>query len=128
MITNLFNKKSLTIITGVILIALAGVFSLRAEEEATTNPNISVVESKYVCMVNNKLFQDEQIPVEVDGKTYYGCCEMCKAKLEKNLQSRYSIDPVSGVKVDKSTSVIGATKTGKVYYFESKANLIKFEN
>ncbi|NIQ16100.1 MAG: hypothetical protein GTO02_17425 [Candidatus Dadabacteria bacterium] len=89
---------------------------------------MKIVEPQFVCMVNNKLFNDEQIPVNVEGKTYYGCCEMCKGKLENNIQSRVSIDPVSGVKVDKATSVIGVTASGKVYYFENKSNLQKFGN
>ena len=123
----MINKKTSSIFIGMILLIFAGVFTLKASEKVT-NPNISLVESKYVCMVNNKLFKDVQIPVQVEGKTYYGCCEMCKGKLENYPQSRASIDPVSGVKVDKATSVIGATKTGKVYYFESVSNLNKFQN
>ncbi len=50
---------------------------------------------KYVCMINNQVFDKEQIPVEVDGKTYYGCCAMCKERLAKDADSRKAVDPVS---------------------------------
>lgn len=81
------------------------------------------VEAQYVCMINNKLFDKAQIPVTVNGKTYYGCCPMCKEKLENSAAARTATDPISGKKVDKATAVIGAQADGKVYYFENEANL-----
>ena len=91
-------------------------------------PANKLIETKaeMVCMVNNKLFRDKQIPVIVDGKTYYGCCEMCKKTLAENEKARTAIDPVSKNKVDKATAIIGTTLNGKVYYFENKENLAKF--
>lgn len=94
--------------------------------KADSAPAVVQVESKYVCMINNQLFNKEQIPVVVEQKTYYGCCEMCEAKLKADPVSRAAIDPVSGDQVDKATSVIGATADGKVYYFESAENLEAF--
>lgn len=84
------------------------------------------VEAKYVCMINNKLFDKAQIPVEVAGKTYYGCCPMCKAKLEKSVQARTATDPVSKKTVDKATAVIGAKADGTVFYFENEKNMKLF--
>jgi YHS domain-containing protein len=84
------------------------------------------VEAKYVCMINNKLFDKVQIPVKVAGKTYYGCCAMCKAKLEKSVQARTATDPVSKKTVDKATAVIGAKADGTVFYFESEKNMKLF--
>ena len=77
-------------------------------------------------MVTNKLFPNVQIPVEVANKTYYGCCEMCKAQLANNPEKRVATDPVSGKSVDKSDAIIGAAPNGSVYYFENKANLDSF--
>lgn len=91
-----------------------------------TTPTLSEVESKYVCMINDQIYDKEQIPVEVEGKTYYGCCKMCEATLKNDPNSRESIDPVSNRKVDKAESVIGATQNGGVYYFENKTNLLNF--
>jgi YHS domain-containing protein len=84
------------------------------------------VEPQYVCMINNKLFDKPQIPVTVGGKTYYGCCPMCKEKLEKSAEARSAADPVSRKTVDKATAVIGAAADGTVHYFENEENLQKF--
>jgi YHS domain-containing protein len=78
------------------------------------------VEPQKVCMVNDTVFQRDQIPVQVDGRTYYGCCEMCKGRLGTDAAIRSAKDPVSGQTVDKAKAVIGATPDGKVLYFESE--------
>lgn len=84
------------------------------------------VEPKRVCMVNDTVFPKDQIPVVVSGKTYFGCCEMCKGRLGTDASIRSSVDPVSGKPVDKATAVIGATKDGKVLYFESEKTFRTF--
>lgn len=75
-----------------------------------------------VCMVNDQFMGREQIPVEVGGKTYFGCCEMCKGRLASDATARVGKDPVSGKAVDKSSAVIGKRPNGEVVYFESAAN------
>ena len=92
-----------------------------------TSHTLKPIEAKYVCMVNDTAFDKEQIAVEVDGKTYFGCCAMCEARLKKDTDIRSAVDPVSGVQVDKAEAVIGADNQGKVYYFESSANLDKYK-
>jgi YHS domain-containing protein len=87
-----------------------------------------VVETKYVCMINNQRFAKEQIPVVVAGKTYYGCCEMCKAALKNKPSNRVAVDPVSGKQVDKAKAVIGADSSDRVVYFESMENLKKYNS
>ena len=84
------------------------------------------VEAKMVCMMNDKTFDKEQMAIEIDGKTYYGCCPMCKEMLSKDPEKRSSTDPVSGNKVDKAAAVIGADPHGMVYYFENQENFHKF--
>lgn len=81
------------------------------------------VATPYVCMVNNRVYDREQIPVRVGTRTYYGCCEGCKGRLAHDAQIRVAIDPVSGQVVDKATAVAGALPDGRVYYFESEKNL-----
>ncbi|MBI3650511.1 MAG: hypothetical protein HY231_05620 [Acidobacteria bacterium] len=111
-----------------VAILLSGVAVLTAQARPALQDNGLVqVESKYVCMINNQRFDKEQIPVAVQGKTYYGCCEMCKGKLQGDAKSRMAIDPVSHKKVDKAKAIIGATADGKVFYFESLANLKKYK-
>jgi YHS domain-containing protein len=98
-----------------LLCLLAFALSVQAGGEG-----VRPVETKKVCMVNNQVFDKDQIPVVVDGKTYYGCCEMCKERLSKDAAIRSAVDPVSGKTVDKATAVIGALPDGKVLYFESE--------
>ncbi len=80
------------------------------------------VEAKFVCMMNDKAFDKEQMAIEVEGKTYYGCCPMCKDMLEKDAAKRTATDPVSGKPVDKATAIIGADPHGVTYYFENEEN------
>jgi YHS domain-containing protein len=84
------------------------------------------VEPKNVCMINDRSMAMEQIPVAVEGRTYYGCCPMCKERLLKDASSRFAIDPVTGRKVDKAKAVIGALPGAAVLYFESAETLAKY--
>ncbi|PWT88151.1 MAG: hypothetical protein C5B54_11090 [Acidobacteria bacterium] len=95
-------------------------------EDTSKNNQLVPVQSKFVCMVNDKAFDKEQIPVEVEGKTYYGCCQMCKDKLAQDSQIRTATDPVSGKKVDKATAVIAKQADGSVVYFENEENMKKY--
>jgi YHS domain-containing protein len=85
---------------------------------------IGNVQTSYVCFVNNKYMGKEQIPVEVNGKTYYGCCQGCVGNLQKNRKTRYAVDPYSKKEVDKSIAyiVVKPGGTGEVLYFESENN------
>lgn len=85
------------------------------------------VPADHVCMVNDTRFPAPQIPVPVAGKTYFGCCEMCKGRLAADTVVRSAIDPVSGNPVDKATAVIGAFPNGKVLYFENEKNLTAYQ-
>lgn len=76
-----------------------------------------------VCMVNNTYMGKAQIPVEVDGKTYFGCCPMCKERLENEPDTRFAVDPVTGEKVDKATAVLAQDDEGAVLYFASEQTL-----
>lgn len=79
-----------------------------------------VTDRSQVCMVNNQYMGRPQIPTTVGGKTYYGCCPMCKGRLEKEASARTAKDPVSGRDVDKAVAVIGKQDDGDVLYFESR--------
>ena len=94
--------------------------------DALSAESLKPIESKFICMVNNTAFDKEQIAVEVDGKTYFGCCSMCEARLQKDAAIRMATDPVSGIEVDKAEAVIGTDTNGKAYYFENTTNLEKY--
>ena len=85
-----------------------------------------VADTDKVCMMNDRYMGTAQIPVEVDGKRYYGCCAMCKERLAKDRRARVALDPVSGKEVDKATALIAKRADGSVLYFENEANLKKY--
>lgn len=91
-------------------------------QKLTPVPNVEV------CMVNDIHFNRPQIPVNFAGKTYYGCCEMCKTTLATQASSRMAIDPISKKGIDKASAVIGAKADGSVVYFENKKNFDKYSS
>jgi YHS domain-containing protein len=85
-----------------------------------------VADRALVCMVNDMDMGKAQIPVVVEGRTYYGCCAMCKERLSKDAAVRSAIDPVSGKSVDKAKAVIGKRPDGSIVYFETESNLRRY--
>ncbi len=90
------------------------------DPSASASPLTRVTDRGLVCMVNNQFMGRPQIPIEVEGRTYFGCCEMCQGRLANEPTSRLARDPVSGGTVDKATAVIGKTSDGAVLYFENE--------
>jgi len=99
----------------------------QGQSDQSKGQGLVQAEAKYVCMINDQLFNKEQIPVAVGNRTYYGCCEMCKTTLRNDPKSRQAIDPVSKKKVDKATAIIGVDADGSAYYFENAENLKQFK-
>jgi YHS domain-containing protein len=79
-----------------------------------------------VCMVNDQFMGKPQIPVQVEGRTYYGCCPACKERLETQPAIRTATDPVTGEEVDKARAVIVQDASGKIFYFASEASLQRY--
>ncbi len=99
------------------------------KEKVVTAQKGAKLKSSEVCYVNNAFMRAEQIPVMVEGKIYYGCCEGCVDKLKNNLDGvRYSTDPLTGEKVDKATAyiVLKPNSTNDVLYFASEKNYNEF--
>lgn len=92
------------------------------------NDNQLIVKSSLVCYVNNKYMGKEQLPIEYDNKTYYGCCEGCVLNLKNNEEVRYAKDPLTGEMVDKALAIISlrSANTDDVYYFASMKNYRDF--
>ncbi len=83
------------------------------------------ISAELVCMVNDAYMGGKkQIPVPFEGKTYYGCCQMCVGRIKNDPQVRYAKDPVTGEKVDKSEAYIvrKGNHSDEVLYFQSKEN------
>lgn len=89
---------------------------------------LEVVANHEVCMVNDTFFGRDQIPVEVSGETYYGCCAACKQRLAEDEAIRHATDPTTGERVDKATAIIAARPDGSVLYFASEENLAKYRD
>ena len=85
-----------------------------------------VVKPEMVCMMQDMVLTKPGIAIQHEGKTYYGCCQMCKEKIasdpEKYTKAK---DPVSGKTVDKATAVIYGLD-GSAFYFESKSTMKQF--
>lgn len=112
----------------ILLFTLIGSFEPTAQAQNSGNdPVLEQVEPKFTCMINDKFFEDIQIPVHVGDKIYYGCCQMCVTALNERPESRFAIDPVSRDTVDKAKAVIGADSERHIYYFESEENLKTFD-
>ena len=109
-----------------LLLSLVLALSVFAGDDVKPSGKLTKVEPKTVCMINEHAMGKDQIPVEVDGKTYYGCCDMCKKALATDASKREAVDPVSGKKVDKATAVIASQEDGRVFYFESDETLAKY--
>jgi YHS domain-containing protein len=108
------------------LFALLGAIAAAARAEETARPALRRVETKHVCMINNQDMGRDQIPVEIDKKTYYGCCEGCKKALAEKPETRVALDPMTGKTVDKASAVIAAKADGSVLYFESEQTFEEF--
>jgi hypothetical protein len=87
---------------------------------------VRVADPSQVCMVNDHYMGKPQIPVVVADRTYFGCCAMCKQKLETDPLARTGTDPVTGHPVDKALAVIGRDAAGHVRYFENEGTLARY--
>ena len=98
-------------------------------QTVSTEPALRLVaDPSLVCMVNDQVMGRPQIPITVDGRTYYGCCENCKKRLAEDQTARLAKDPVTGAMVDKSAAVIGQDPSGRVFYFASEDNLRAYKS
>jgi len=88
------------------------------------------LEPRQVCFVNDTYMGQPQIPVEVDGKTYYGCCAGCAKVLRSDPTSRQAIDPQSHRTVDKASAfiVLDPRDRKHVWYFESPATYRAYQD
>lgn len=86
-----------------------------------------VEDRSQVCMVNDKVLGRPQLPVVVEGKTYYGCCAGCVGRLNNDRKTRIAADPVTGLEVDKSEAVILQGERGEALYFESEETARRYQ-
>jgi hypothetical protein len=83
------------------------------------------VPDSMVCMVSGMVKNKALNPIEVSGKTYWGCCDNCLMKLKNNIDNViYAKDPFSGALICKAGSLKRLNPENKEYvlYFESDKN------
>lgn len=98
--------------------ALAGVPSYQIGDQ---------VPHDLVCMVNNAYMGKKQFEVPFEGKTYYGCCNMCVERIPVDKEARTAVDPYSSKEVDKSEAfIVLVSAQGHVAYFENEQNYKQF--
>lgn len=85
------------------------------------------VPNKQVCMVNNAYMGKNQFEVPYDGKTYYGCCNMCVERIPNDETARKAKDPFTGKEIDKANAyIVLKDQQGNVDYFENEENYKKY--
>ena len=110
----------------ILMIVFAGILVESPIAYADNMGAYSKVPLDQVCMVNNKYMAENQIVVPYEGKTYYGCCEMCVEKLKGDTRERTATDPLTGESVDKASAFVVSKSDKKVLYFASEENFQRF--
>lgn len=112
--------------TKMLLLVTLTIMGIILSQKYSYSADVKTVKTDQVCMVNDTVMGKPQIPVAVEGKTYYGCCEGCVEKLKKNRSFRFSKDPATGREVDKAKAYITMEPDGKALYFESMETAEKY--
>ncbi|WP_152537361.1 MULTISPECIES: hypothetical protein [Aquimarina] len=101
---------------------------IQTNSTVSSQVTYEIVPNEKVCMVNDRFMGVKQIPIDVDGTTYFGCCQGCVEKLQKNIDDvRFGSNPLNDKKVDKASAVIVQDKgNGSVFYFASKEDAQDF--
>jgi len=76
------------------------------------SPAVAIPERTRVYMMQDTVMAVPAIPLARDEKSYYGCCEMCNAKMATE-PMRYTLlrVPVAEAVVDKAAAVLLRTNT-----------------
>ena len=132
----------------VLVVSILSVFALTSCQNKTEEPTVTVheeqmsemmqpsetmaynvgdkVPNKQVCMVNNAYMGKDQFEVPYDGKTYYGCCNMCVERIPNDETARKAKDPFTGKEIDKANAyIVLKDQQGNVDYFENEENYKK---
>ena len=84
------------------------------------------VSAEEVNMVTNRHAGSKQVPVSIDGRTYFGAGEGYVSTLQKNMAARSAVDPFTNKKIDKASALTYADASGRVFYFESEGSYGEF--
>lgn len=124
----MINKLKYIVLMMLVLVMMAATAVILPCVGWAASPDVTVPERSRVCMMQDTVMATPAIPLAHGGKTYYGCCEMCKAKIAAD-PARHTVtrDPVTGATVDKATAEL-LSVDGRVFYFESDASRGRFRS
>lgn len=83
------------------------------------------VSDSVVCMVSGLVKNKAILPIEIGGKTYWGCCDNCLMQLRNNIENvLYAKDPYSGTLICKAGALkrLDPENNKYVLYFETDRN------
>jgi YHS domain-containing protein len=125
------SEKKVLISIGVALLIIILIWYTNEATEKYTSENAykvyidKPVPDSVVCMVSG-IVKDKAIkPIEINGKTYWGCCGNCLTQLKNNIKNvLFAKDPVSGAMISKSGALKRLNPENKKYvlYFETDKN------
>ena len=99
-----------------------------ANQNLLANYKNQAIPHNKVCSIGNQIKFEKLIQLTINNKTYWVCCDQCKARLENNINTRFAVDPFSNKTINKAEAVIIQNpKSNKmVLYFESMNNFLKY--
>lgn len=81
-----------------------------------------IIPNRFVCMLRGDVKSRPTLPIEVNSKTYWACCQNCLGKLQRNENNvLFAIDPLSGESVNKADAIIrrDPQNNKRVFFFKS---------
>jgi YHS domain-containing protein len=99
---------------------------VRAEPAAQPGHAGPLRDRAYVCMLDENVLSTPGVAYVHQGKTYYTCCDKCRARFASNAESlTHAIDPVTGQRVDKAEALVYAF-AGHGYYLAHEDSVRTF--
>jgi len=127
------KTKVLRVVLSITMLGIT-LLDLQAQQtdinQATIQNQTAIAKLNFVCMVDDEYKDSLLLAVDIDGKTYYGCCQPCVEYLEADEAIRYARDPLTNHLVNKADAFIAFEIAGtwKVLYFESEENYKKYKD
>lgn len=98
------------------------------DQQAQAQGLVRIADSSHICMLSNRFLGEKpHVPIDVEGKTYFGCCANCAARLGERPDARVAVDPVNGHTLDKAKAILARDATNKVLYFESEETFAQMQ-
>jgi YHS domain-containing protein len=107
------RTRGLLLLVGIMVIAAIALYGPQLNSKSIPEViNYSsfegeIIPDSIICMVRGDIKSKGSLPIQIEGRTYYGCCEKCLTKLEQNIDNiQYAVDPVSGQTFSKADAIV----------------------